>query len=185
MKLAVLCIEPVDADLVKKIPQHPCTVFVDVECSVLKETMPVPRGAYNVMRHQHNSTVILAAVDDFVKKFDADRVLGVTAVDLYVPGLNFVFGEAHCPGKVAIISLFRLRPEFYGQPANDELYLERTVKEAIHEIGHTLALGHCQDAFCVMHFSNNIQMTDAKQAKFCQRCRPKVLTAIAELRKRR
>ena len=68
----------------------------------------------------------------------ADRVLGITNVDLYVPHLNFVFGEAECPGKAAIISLYRLEPEFYGQSPNTKLFAQHSVKEAVHEIGHTL-----------------------------------------------
>ncbi|MEM1521389.1 MAG: hypothetical protein QXK42_07610, partial [Candidatus Korarchaeum sp.] len=40
---------------------------------------------------------------------------------------NFIFGEAQCPGKAAIISLFRLRPEFYGEEPNRQLFMERSI----------------------------------------------------------
>ena len=96
--------------------------------------------------------------------------MGITEVDLYVPKLNFVFGQAECPGKIAVISLFRLKPEFYGQASNVKLFLERTLKEAVHELGHTLGLGHCRHSFCVMFFSNSIMDTDRKETNFCIEC---------------
>ena len=94
-------------------------------------------------------------------------MLGVAAFDLYVPGMNFVFGEARCPGHVAVISTRRLKPT----PQNQRLFRDRVLKEAAHEIGHTLGLKHCPDALCVMHFSEHIGDTDRKSAAFCKDCR--------------
>ncbi len=99
------------------------------------------------------------------------KALGIVNVDLYVPGLNFVFGEADTSSEVAIISLWRLSPQHYGLPPNRELLLERAVKEAVHELGHTYGLGRCQDAKCIMYFSNSLVDTDRKQAAFCPKCR--------------
>jgi len=97
-------------------------------------------------------------------------ILGVTNVDLFVPGLNFVFGLADPGSRVAIISLARLYPEFYGQPRNPQLFKARALKEAIHEIGHILGLGHCADPACIMYFSNTLADTDRKGPGFCARC---------------
>jgi archaemetzincin len=94
-------------------------------------------------------------------------MLGVAAFDLYVPGMNFVFGEARCPGHVAVISTRRLKPT----PQNQRLFRDRVLKEAVHEIGHTLGLKHCPDTLCVMHFSEHIGDTDRKSAAFCKDCR--------------
>jgi len=93
-------------------------------------------------------------------------LLGVAALDLYVPGMNFVFGEARCPGQVAVISTRRLKPT----PRNQRLFRERVLKEAVHEIGHTLGLKHCPNSACVMHFSEQIGDTDKKSATFCVEC---------------
>jgi len=181
MKLAILRIGTVDSEVVSTILQGLNNAFPQIRCALLESVLPVPEGTYHETRHQFNSTQMLAKMADYTKKADVDLVLGVTEVDLYSGGLNFVFGEAQYSGKVALISLFRLRPEFYGQPANIKLFLERAVKEAVHEVGHTLGLGHCGNSSCVMFFSNSIFDTDIKREKFCEKCS----LAVAEyLRKR-
>ena len=97
-------------------------------------------------------------------------MLGIADEDLYVNGLNFVFGEAELGGCYAIISLARLHQSFYGLPENESILTERIVKEAIHEIGHVYGLGHCPDPDCVMHFSNCLEDTDIKGVDYCQSC---------------
>jgi len=98
-------------------------------------------------------------------------ILGVTGVVLTVAGLNFVFGLAAPPSRCAVISLARLYPEFYGQPRDPRLFKARAVKEAVHELGHLLGLGHCPDPACVMSFSNSLADTDKKGPGFCDHCR--------------
>ena len=100
-----------------------------------------------------------------------EMILGVTGVDLTAPGLNFVFGLADPGSRVAVISLARLYPEFYGQPRDPGLFKARAVKEAVHELGHLLGLDHCPDPACVMAFSNSLADTDRKEPGFCLRCR--------------
>ena len=98
-------------------------------------------------------------------------ILGVTGVDLTAPGLNFVFGLADPRSRAAVISLARLYPEFYGQPRDPRRFKARAVKEAVHELGHLLGLGHCPDPACVMSFSNSLADTDKKRPGFCGACR--------------
>jgi len=170
MKLTVLRVGNVDAEAVQHVLLGLSQAFPEVACTLSEGGMPIPKEAYNQARRQYHSTRILTNMINFVKKSDVDIVLGVTALDLYVHGLNFVFGEAHFPGKVALISLFRLNPEFYGQPADKQLFYERAVKEAVHEVGHTLGLAHCTNSSCVMFFSNSILDTDRKKSAFCEKC---------------
>jgi archaemetzincin len=128
--------------------------------------------AYNPDRKQYFSSKLLASL----KKSEGDeRVVGVADVDLYVPRLNFVFGEADMGAGTAIVSLCRLRQEYYGLVSDEALFLERATKEIVHELGHTFGLGHCPNNKCVMHFSNSLADTDLKEAHFCNKCRPKII----------
>jgi archaemetzincin len=101
----------------------------------------------------------------------AERLLGLVDLDLYTPGLNFVFGQASMGGREALIALPRLRQSFYGLADDEALFHERAIKEAVHELGHTYGLGHCPDATCVMHFSNSLPDTDFKGKGFCAVCK--------------
>ena len=133
---------------------------------------PIPQYAFDPKRRQYHSTKILEWLKN-IPVMDT-RILGIVDLDLYVPELNFVFGEADVAHGVCIISLVRLRQEFYGLPKNENLFLERALKEAVHELGHTYRLGHCGDTWCIMHFSNSLQDTDIKGPDFCPRCKLKL-----------
>ena len=98
----------------------------------------------------------------------AEKWLGVVDVDLYTPGLNFVFGQAQMGGPAAVIALPRLRQGFYGLPDDEALFHQRAVKEAVHE------LGHCRNPRCVMSFSNSLHDVDRKERDFCPSCRLKL-----------
>ena len=128
--------------------------------------------AYNFERKQYFSSKLIASL----KKTDQDeRVVGIADIDLYVPRLNFVFGEADIASGTSIVSLCRLRQEYYGLAPDQNLFLERATKEIVHELGHTFGLGHCPYNKCVMHFSNSLADTDLKEACFCNKCRPKII----------
>jgi len=133
----------------------------------------VPKDAFDNKRGQYYSTTILQKIRS-VKPINFNRALSVIDADLYVPELNFVFGEADKYSRVAIISLTRLRQEFYGLKPDKNLFNQRAIKEAIHEMGHTYGLGHCQNPKCIMYFSNTLKDTDNKGPGFCNACRKKL-----------
>ena len=138
--------------------------------SVITRPAPVPAAAYNPERRQYCSTAILLLLARS-SAGGRDRVLGVIDQDLYVPELNFVFGEADTATRMSVISLTRLRQEYYGLGSDRERFLLRAVKEAVHELGHVAGFGHCPDHRCIMHFSNSLADTDRKGPGFCRRCR--------------
>lgn len=136
------------------------------------EPVILPANALNPKRRQYYSTIILEELSKTERK--SDLILGITDEDLYVPQLNFVFGEAHILKGIAVISLTRLRQEFYRLRPNEKLFRERAIKEAIHEIGHLCGLEHCHDKRCIMFFSNSIRDTDIKGPGFCKSCKEKL-----------
>lgn len=131
--------------------------------------MELPPKAFNVERSQFSAELILEELRTQIPT-GAGKVLGITDVDLYVPDLNFVFGMADVDGPAAIISICRLRQEFYGLTCDEGLFMSRMVKEALHELGHAFGLDHCQDSQCVMFFSNSLIDTDRKGEHFCGAC---------------
>ncbi|HZE21736.1 MAG TPA: archaemetzincin family Zn-dependent metalloprotease [Desulfobaccales bacterium] len=133
------------------------------------ENLPLPESWPEGLR-QYQGEPFLAALAG-VRQSRDELILGVTNVDLTVPGLNFVFGLADPGSRCAIISLARLYPEYYGQPRDPRQFKERALKEGVHELGHLLGLGHCSDPDCVMFFSNTLADTDRKGSGFCARCR--------------
>lgn len=120
----------------------------------------IPKYAFNETRKQYLANEFLKIAKNY-----KGRILCITEVDLYASQLNFIFGLAEINGDVCIISLFRLKNK------RREIYIERMLKEAIHELGHTFGLKHCQNKFCVMHFSNSILDTDIKSSDFCEKCK--------------
>jgi archaemetzincin len=123
--------------------------------------------AHDAARDQYYSSAILARLEPH----GADRaILAVTSSDLYVPVLTFVFGEAQLAGPRAIVSLRRLKDEFYGMAPNPSRLSERLAKEALHELGHTLGLRHCDNWRCVMSSSHAVERLDVKEGQYCPAC---------------
>lgn len=132
----------------------------------IENPLEIPEDAFDSKRGQYDSSQVLGKL----RRYKGAKVLGIIDKDLYAPGLNFVFGQADLSDNYAIISITRLKQEFYGLPKNDKIFFDRAVKEAVHEIGHTYGLSHCSNPKCVMFFSNSLLDTDRKDSTFCERC---------------
>jgi archaemetzincin len=139
-----------------------------ITASIRPESFSLEEG-FDPVRNQYNSTWILSKLLLEVPEEDC-KVLGVTSVDLFVPVLTFVFGEAQLQGKAAVVSSYRLRDELYGLPKNSERLKERLEKEAIHELGHTFGIVHCRNPECVMHSYTYAEEVDFKSKNFCSSC---------------
>ena len=174
MRIGLIAVDGVDEEVLEAVKRGLEREIPGATCHILPMNMRAPRRGYNPYRRQHRSEFFLEQLKTLRDEMGVDRLLGVTSLDLYAPGLNFIFGEAAPWWGVAIISTHRLKPEFYGERENRGLFLERCVKEAVHEIGHTLGLRHCPNPSCVMHFSNTIWDTDRKGVGFCENCLKKL-----------
>jgi len=128
-----------------------------------------PPSAHDPSRGQWRSDEVLKDLLCHLPD-DASRLLGVSERDLFLPILTFVYGQAQLHGKVAVVSLARLRPEFHGLPPDPELLAERAGKEAVHEVGHTFGLVHCLDQRCPMALSTGLAELDLKTAEPCPSC---------------
>jgi len=149
-----------------------------LSCSVLKPVVD-PSAAYNHARHQYNSIDILVSIST-LQTTTGVKVLGLTPFDLFIPILTFVFGQAQLNNRNAVMSFHRLHQSYYGLPEDEDVFLTRCEKEALHELGHTFGLVHCRNFECVMYLSNAIEQVDLKMSAFCDVCRGKLDEAIAQ-----
>ena len=125
--------------------------------------------AYHFSRNQYHSTSILEALDQ-AAPHEYLKILAIADVDLFIPILTHVFGEAQMGGRAAMISTYRLVD---GLTSTDPraTFLQRVIKEALHELGHTFHLKHCTDPACIMHYCRKMKDVDDKSQKFCRYCR--------------
>ncbi|MDD5019975.1 MAG: archaemetzincin family Zn-dependent metalloprotease [Candidatus Omnitrophica bacterium] len=136
---------------------------------------PIPEEAYDFRRRQYYANAILDDLaGEFIINTKEERVLGVMDADMHTDPMNFIFGLANRRTGCCLLSLARLKPEFYGRKQDKELFYSRAIKESIHELGHTLRLSHCSHRRCAMFFSDSVNDTDAKKAAFCAACKRKI-----------
>jgi archaemetzincin len=150
------------------------TIF---QIPVERYTGPLPEisQTFDASRNQYYSTEIIALL---LRQFPTHqgKILSVTAGDLFVPVLTYVFGEAQLEGTVALVSSCRLDDQLYGLPPNKTLAQQRLLKECVHELGHAFGLVHCQGMDCVMRSSTVVEEIDTKSERFCPSCRSLLAT---------
>jgi archaemetzincin len=125
---------------------------------------------YDQVRRQYDGTRIIKAVDSAYSTTSA-KTIGLFSVDLFIPILTYIFGQALLGGQTGIASFYRLANERYGLKSNEAFVLERFRKEVIHELGHTFGLIHCYVPDCVMRSSTYVEDIDQKSASLCPNCR--------------
>ncbi len=169
LKKIKLLSELVDMEALKKVAEALKEVYgEEVEIEIRKNL--INESFFDPMRNQYDAWRIVQ--ESLRSPSEGSYLLLVTDKDIYAAGLNYVFGLAW--RGIAVISSHRLRQEFYDLPPDRELFLERIVKEAVHEIGHLHGLSHCSNRRCVMAFSNSILDTDYKSHKLCEKCSKKL-----------
>ena len=149
---------------------------LDIACEILPYVLD-PTPSYHPERQQYHSSELLQQMQTVVRPNDW-RFLAVADVDLYIPILKYVFGEAQIGGPSALVSMYRLRQEFYGLAPDPALLAERILKECVHELGHTLDLRHCQDYRCVMASSHAVEWIDLRETAFCKACLAEVHSSL-------
>lgn len=166
-KIHIVSFAILEQSFVEKIRQMVASEF---QLSVkVKEGFLDISSHFDPPRRQYNANEILKVVDDGYSH-DHKKVIGLFNIDLFIPILTFIFGQAYLGGKTGIASTYRLNPTRYGMPEDQNLLLQRTAKELIHELGHTFGLIHCHTPGCVMNSSTYVEDIDQKKTRFCQDC---------------
>lgn len=132
---------------------------------------------YDPGRRQYNGTRLLKEVDSSYST-DSTKTLGLFSVDLFIPILTYIFGQAFLNGRTGVASHYRFSNERYGIQADNSFLMERFEKEVIHELGHTFGLIHCYKSTCVMRSSTYVEDIDQKSANLCIDCRKELSSLL-------
>jgi archaemetzincin len=158
-------------DILEKVAE---SVGGEFHCSLnLKEGHIDLSEYYDAGRRQYNANGLLKYVDDLAAGESPGKTLGLFSVDLFIPILTYIFGQAFLGGRTGIASMYRLNNECYGMKADEVLLEARFRKEVIHELGHTFGLIHCFMPSCVMRSSTYVEDIDQKGQSLCPDCRKK------------
>lgn len=172
MALTIQLVFPVafSREIARGAAQHVSRVVEQAEVVTAFIAPRLTARAFSPHRNQYDSSMLLKDLAAIAHK--TDKVILILDVDLFAPGLNFVFGQAECPGGCAVVSTYRLKDK-----RNPSAFLTRLTKEVVHELGHTFGLSHCRLPVCVMFFSNSLRDTDSKSDHFCADCKSKIMQA--------
>lgn len=148
----------------------------DIEVEILEKRLRLRILELNLRRKQYNAAKILKRLTKVAKNKGFFRILGIIEKDIYSKNYNFIFGLANRGYYSALISIARLTENFYAKTRDyhrkletTNIFNDRILKEAIHELGHTFRLKHCSN-ICIMQFSNSLADTDKKPIEFCESC---------------
>lgn len=173
-----IIIQPIEKDIdnniFKLLYDSISTQFNDINVTIAPILKVEIHNFINRQRNQLKSSNLLHWILEKIKPTKEMKILVICDMDAYSGELNFVFGEARLGGCIAAIYLPRLRPEFYNLEQDELMFNDRIAKEAIHELGHSFGLFHCNNKRCVMYFSNSLYDTDFKNRTFCKNCKNKL-----------
>ncbi|MEI6851681.1 MAG: archaemetzincin family Zn-dependent metalloprotease [Bacteroidota bacterium] len=147
---------------------------LNIEISIREGHLDVS-DFYDANRRQYNANDMLRQIETYFST-NQTKTLGLFNIDLFIPIFTYIFGQAYLGGRSGIVSVFRLSNERYGMEADDKLFMERSTKEVVHELGHMLGLIHCYDTDCVMHSGSYVEDIDQKSSSLCMECRAKLVS---------
>ncbi|MBU1370190.1 MAG: archaemetzincin family Zn-dependent metalloprotease [Bacteroidetes bacterium] len=140
---------------------------------ILKEARLELGSFFDGQRRQYNADLLLQMVEERYAS-DQHKTIGLFQVDLFIPILTYIFGQAYLNGQTAVASGYRLGNERYGILKTSDQLSDRFAKEIIHELGHAFGLVHCYTPSCVMQASTYVEDIDLKNAEFCAKCKAKI-----------
>jgi len=129
----------------------------------------LPDESYNQKQNQYYATTILSKLE-MLKGSEYEMIIATTEEDLYIPSKNFVMSQANSASRTSVVSIFRIKPEFYGLPEDENLLKSRLLNLACHEVGHMLGLKNCPNEECQMHHAETLSELDSRPETFCAEC---------------
>lgn len=146
---------------------------------------PIPKSAFvNIKSPRYRGDSIIRILKE-TKSDTLDYVIGLTQFDISAtkkdrdgnilkPEYKYsdwgVFGLGYVPGPSCIVSTFRMKT------SDKQLFKQRLIKVANHELGHNLGLPHCEnDSKCVMKDgAESIKTVDFVSDTLCDYCKSEI-----------
>ena len=129
----------------------------------LKSAIQLPQSAFYPLRNRYRADSLIQFLS---LNTSAEHVtIGLTGKDISTSKDSVadwgVMGLGFCPGKACIASSFRL---------SKSEKLQQLFKVAIHELGHTQGLPHCEVRTCFMRDAEGHNTTN-EEKDFCPKCK--------------
>lgn len=129
----------------------------------------MPDEAYSPIRGQYFAMVILQKLE-LLRSSEREKIVALVDEDLYTADQAWVIGASDRIAGTSVISLHRLRQEYFGYGEEEKILYRRVIKETVHQIGHLFGMRSCRNPRCAMYASERMQDIDAKREKFCDNC---------------
>jgi archaemetzincin len=140
------------------------------EVTAHADRLDVPEDAFTPTRDRYRAEQIMPElVSNMPEK---GRAIGIIDEDILTARQDFVFGLAE-KGRNSLVSLTRLREQFYGREPDTRLFKERALKLTMHEFGHSMGLEKCNNE-CIMSGISTIEKIDSLDTRFCNECKEKL-----------
>ena len=132
--------------------------------------MKVPDEAYNVIRSQHYASIILQKLER-IKANSKEQIVAVCEEDIYLPDEAYVLSHYDTVSGTAVVSLNKVRQEFYGLPEDETKVYDRLFKLAVQQVALLSEVAGCRNPVCVNHYSMNMMDIDHRGSRLCDICR--------------
>jgi predicted Zn-dependent protease len=157
----------------------------------LRQSASVPKAGDDPARGQHLAGPFLADLKGQLPRLALAKEVGtqpqeptgeqapgpvvavtvfVTDVDLYKPQTDGAFGHIDAPGRVAVLSVRRLREAFYKRKVDPAKARARLVKLALYALARAHGLPECNDRGCALSATASLADIDMKPEKYCVSC---------------
>lgn len=136
-------------------------------------TVEMPAAAWYAPRNRYRADTIIAILARSKQYAAYDKVIAITGKDISTTKGQYpdwgILGLGFCPGKSCVVSTRRLKKSATGT----RHLQERTVKVALHELGHTFGIPHCANSSkCLMRDAGGtVKSVDAEEKYLCPKCR--------------
>jgi archaemetzincin len=141
----------------------------------------LPPGAFYKPNQRYRAEKLLTFLDSLCDEHGNEflKMIGITSVDISTTkGEVFdwgIFGLGYMPGRVCVVSTFRLGRNKVGEIK----FFERLVKVVNHELGHNFGLDHCPVPGCLMEDAKGtVKTVDRETGELCPDCQARLKASL-------